>query len=393
MNPTTRGTLSIAIGALLVISACDGDEYTEDGQLVEKTNVRVVGVDFGQQVDSSNRLTDESDTFAPSDTIYASVRTKGSSPKTVLGVRWKNATGDEINMNNIVIRPSGDTSTLFALHHLVDLDTGQYSLDMRVNGKVVKTASFTVSKTAEPHRVSSRKTTQERETSFGAVRPFLTKTFARLTGSVASLFDRASGDQSPFEWKGLRAGMRFSRLDRLSKPGTPWRCTPFLLSSVGLDRYTAAADNDLGGGRVIAMVDTVGQRVVSVNYSRVWTPPGTGRRVDFERDLTGLAAKWDSMPGVIRRVHTTPEGSFLAEWTTPDSVWTAKMSYHKGLHDPKAVPEDFEIEEINWFYHVEARMSDSLKGQTRNPESAFYRTPNMACAGLLRGQKWVSPTQ
>src|SRR2546423_6042378 len=147
MNRTTRGTLTMAIATLLAIAACTGDEYTEDGQLVEKTNVRVVGVDFGRATDSLDQLTDETDTFAPSDTIYASVQTKGSSPKTVLGVRWKDPKGDEINMNNIVIRPTGDTSTLFALHHLVALDPGPYTLNMRVNGKVVRTADFTVSKT------------------------------------------------------------------------------------------------------------------------------------------------------------------------------------------------------------------------------------------------------
>ena len=195
MSPTTRGTLTLAIASLL-ISACGGDEYTENGQLVAKTDVRVVGVDFGPAVDSLKRVTDEADAFLPNDTIYASVRTKGSSPKTVLGVRWKNPSGDEISMNNIAIRPTGDTSTVFALNHLVALDTGEYTLAMRVNGKEVKTASFTVTKGAERHHALSREASKEVQTRVGSIRPLARKTFARLTEAVASLFHRVLNGQS-----------------------------------------------------------------------------------------------------------------------------------------------------------------------------------------------------
>src|SRR4051812_10429412 len=125
MNRTACGPLTLALASLLVTAACGGDDYTEDGQLAEKTNVRVVGVDVGRTVNSLKLVTDETDTFAPTDTVYASVRTKGSSPQTVLGVRWKDPGGDEIGANNLVVRPTGDTSTLFALYHLTELPSGR----------------------------------------------------------------------------------------------------------------------------------------------------------------------------------------------------------------------------------------------------------------------------
>jgi hypothetical protein len=390
MSPTTRGTLTLAIAALL-IAACGGDEYNENGQLVEKTDVRVVGVDFGPAVDSLKRVTDEADAFLPGDTIYASVRTKGSSPKTVLGVRWKNPSGDEISTNNIAIRPAGDISTVFALYHLVALDTGDYTLAMRVNGQEVKTASFTVTKGAERHHALSREASQEVQTRVGATRSFARKTFAQMTGAVASLFDRATNEQSPFEWKGLRAGMSFSRLDRLSQPGTPWKCMPFFMSAVGLDRSIALESDDFGAGRVIATVDTVGRRVLDVNYSVSWVPHDNSRTLDFERELTALAIKWDKMPGVIRHPRNEHEGPSSTTWQTPDSLWSARISYDQSHGVVR--PGGFEIEEIQYGDRLTARITDSMKGQMRNPQSDYYRRGNNACDALLRGQKWVPLTQ
>src|SRR4051812_20066376 len=128
-----------------VVSSTDrGDEYTEDGQLVEKTDVRVTGVDFGRTVDADKRLSDTTDEFVPTDHVYASIRTKGSSQKTTLGVRWKNPAGDEINSSNVWIRPTGDTSTVFDFSQQVPWKPGRYTLVARVNGAEVKTASFTI---------------------------------------------------------------------------------------------------------------------------------------------------------------------------------------------------------------------------------------------------------
>jgi hypothetical protein len=389
--------LTLALASLLAIAACaggDDEEYTEDGQLVEKTDVRVVGVDFGRAVNGVKHITDETDVFAPGDTMYASVRTTGSSPKTILGVRWRNAEGDEIGSNNILIRPTGDTSTLFTFRYSAGRGTGRYTLDVRVNGKVVKTAGFLVSATAEPRPVStiaearpdsSGETHVERQTRLVAVRFFARKTVARVTAAVSSLFERESSDQSPFEWRGLRAGMSFSKLNRLTQPAAPWKCTPLFLSEVGLERDIALQSQDFGAGHVVAMVDTVGKRVFRVQYSVTWMPPDTGRKVAFEREISALAVKWDDMPGVIRHPRDTTPGPTFAAWETPDSVWSAKMFYQQGAHGP-ARPDGFEIQEIHWGERLEASLTDSVKAQMHNPESAYYRNanPNAGCDALLK---------
>src|SRR6476469_2268552 len=101
MHPMTWRTLTLAIASSMVIAACSrsddggdggGDaDYNAYGQPIEKTDVRVVGVDLCRAADGAGRITDRAETFAPTDTVYASVRTEGSSSHTILGVRWKNA--------------------------------------------------------------------------------------------------------------------------------------------------------------------------------------------------------------------------------------------------------------------------------------------------------------
>jgi hypothetical protein len=385
MNALMLRTLTLTIALSMAMVACsgdDGEDYNEYGQLIKKTDVHVVSVDLGRAVDVGGHLTDATDIFAPTDTVYASVRTKGSSPSTVLGVRWKNAMGDEINGNNLVVRPTGDTATLFALRYPVALDPGRYTLETRVNGGVVKTSSFTVSSTAEPHRASPEEVVEDRQRRSLPTFLYKRSMFSRVRDMIAGLFDRAAGDESPFEWRGLRAGMRFSRLDRLSKPASAWTCTPFMLSAVGLQRATATSGNDLGWGRVHVMVDTVGQRVVSIEFGVDWVYGDTAGRVVFEHEMDTLADKWDRMPGVIRNPTRAPQGQSYARWVTPDSLWSAMISYSQGTHQSSPRANSFKIEEIHWGDSVAARVTDSLKGQMRNPESEYYRTPNTACNAL-----------
>lgn len=377
----------VTIAALLSIAACGGgDEDTEDGQLVEKTDVRVVGVDFGTAVDSTTqRVTGAAGTFAPTDHIYASVRTKGSSPKTTLGVRWKNEAGDEITGNNVWIRPTGDTSTVFGSPWLINLKPGQYTLDVRVNGATVKTAKFTVGEEAVANAeaantegvasdsVPTESATPETHTPgiFSTAMSRVRDEFTSLTHSTLVLIGRERKDQSPFEWHGLRAGMRLSEADRLSQPARPWERTPFLRSVVGFRRYTAPQNKDLGAGTLTILADTAEDRVLSVDYGVTWMPKDSAPRVAFEHEMEALGQKWDKLPGVIRQQTGQTTGPYFFEWATPDSTWSAEI-YYDGSVRRAGRPTGFEIKEMHWDQRVFAQISDSMKAQLRNPNSEYY---------------------
>ncbi|HJP61122.1 MAG TPA: hypothetical protein VJ865_14040 [Gemmatimonadaceae bacterium] len=348
---------------------------------MEKTDVRVTGVVLGRLVDSTTQSTDGADTFLPTDTVYASVRTKGASPQTVLGVRWEDSTGFEVNGDNRVIRPTGDTSTLFEFHHMTPMAVGRYTLAMRVNGKVVKTRNFVVTTDAEARSLAPKTVTRGLQPRFAGVKSLFSDAVARVSDAVESLRDRGDKDQSPFEWRGLRGGMSFTRLDRITNPGAPWKCTPFLLSAVGLERDIALQSRNFSAGHVHAIVDTVGKRVLSIGYSVAWMKPTDPQKVELERELTELADKWNAI-GVIRRRATQGHGPHLAEWVTPDSVWKAGISYYGDLNGVSR-PQSFEIEEIQLGHRLETEIPDSIEGQLHNPESPYYHRPNVSCAALL----------
>jgi hypothetical protein len=387
-------TLCTAVAAAFAIAACSGgDEYTEDGQLVEKTDVRVTGVDFGRGADAAGRITDETDAFSPNDTIYASVHTKGSSPKTVLGVYWRNPAGDEIGMENRLIRPAGDTSTVFVQRYIANRGSGSFSLDMRVNGKVVKSAKFIVGagareaiaqgagkSDASTEGTGPDSPSESKKTSgfVAAVSTAFSTTTARLRSGIKSATQRVlvltggePKEQSPFEWKGLRAGMRFSKLDRLSTPGSPWKRTPFIITVLGFERSTASENENLVAGSLQVIADTAADRVLEVSYAPRWIPKDSSNRLAFEREMVALGYEWDKMPGVIRQQTGQTTGPYFFQWVTPDSTWRATISYDGSVRRAGR-PASLRIDELNWSDRALARLSDSVSAARRNANSNYY---------------------
>ena len=243
------------------------------------------------------------------------------------------------------------------------------------NGDVSTTAARSVSSSTRSLRLHSR---------FAPIRTAFDYALKRVTRAGQDLLARGeSADQSPFGWRDLRGGMSFAKLDRVTKPAAPWKCAPLFMSAVGLERDIALQSEDYGAGHLTVTVDTVGGRVIDMAYSVSWTPNDKSREVKFEHELTALALEWDRLPGVIRHPATSHPGPYFAAWETPDSLWRAKIFYYQDAHDAGR-PSGFEIEETQWSHRMEARITDSMKGQLRNPESDYYRKPNTSCEALLK---------
>jgi hypothetical protein len=112
--------------------------------------LKVVALTFGKSVGADHKVTAEADTFAPSDTIYAVVGTTGGSPAARLTAHWswvsrsgaEKPAGDETK----TISPTTDAATEFHLTKIDGLATGDYKIEILLDGTSVATKAIRVAK-------------------------------------------------------------------------------------------------------------------------------------------------------------------------------------------------------------------------------------------------------
>ena len=88
--------LPLVLATLAVATACKKDAgYTADTSAPASatptpaaTALDVGDIDMGRHISADKKISDKTDDFAPKDTIYASIHTKGGSAPTQLTARW-----------------------------------------------------------------------------------------------------------------------------------------------------------------------------------------------------------------------------------------------------------------------------------------------------------------
>lgn len=106
--------------------------------------VRVTDVDLGLRVGSDKRVTDQTDSFRPSETVYVSVRTEGTVPSATLKARWTFQGGQVVQESSQTISPKGTTVTEFHVSNPKGWPKGSYQVEVFLNGSSVETESFKV---------------------------------------------------------------------------------------------------------------------------------------------------------------------------------------------------------------------------------------------------------
>ena len=106
--------------------------------------LRVSAIDLGKSVDADKKVTQPTSTFAPSDTIYASVATAGSSASTTLVARWTYQDGQLVNEETQTIAPTGPAVTEFHLSKPDGFPAGSYQVEVIANGASAGKRAFQV---------------------------------------------------------------------------------------------------------------------------------------------------------------------------------------------------------------------------------------------------------
>lgn len=137
-----------ALGALALAAAvagCGGEEAEEqDATAVAEESVEVTDVTLGTAVGADKRVTAETGTFGPLDTIYASVRTEGVASSARLTARWTYEDGQVVDETSRTIAPDGPEVTEFHVAKPDGWPAGSYEVVILLDGQEAERASFTV---------------------------------------------------------------------------------------------------------------------------------------------------------------------------------------------------------------------------------------------------------
>jgi len=157
MTPSIRSRLAVYVTAALTVAFVAGCGKKEEqsppqgasGGVVPAgaqpaATFQVADVKVGKKIDTNKQVTDQADTFAPRDTVFASVHTTGTAQNAQVVGRFTFQDGQVVSERTETISPSGDAYTEFHIAKPSGWPVGKYTLHVLVNGQEVQTKEFTV---------------------------------------------------------------------------------------------------------------------------------------------------------------------------------------------------------------------------------------------------------
>jgi len=108
----------------------------------------VTSVDLGNAIGADMKVAAPSTTFAPTDTIYASVATATGDPAATvpgkLTAKWSFEDGQVVNEESKDVNLSGDGTTEFHIEKPDGFPAGKYKVEISLDGDVVQSKDFEV---------------------------------------------------------------------------------------------------------------------------------------------------------------------------------------------------------------------------------------------------------
>ena len=139
---------SALAAALAITTACNPDQRekvdTAAGTVesVTRGTLAVLKIDMGRHAGPDKKIVDETETFSPKDTIYASVSTTGTAREGSVVSKWMLPDGSEVEQRADGASTAGNL--LFFLTKPEGLAKGKYTFRVLVDGREVRSESVTV---------------------------------------------------------------------------------------------------------------------------------------------------------------------------------------------------------------------------------------------------------
>ena len=99
---------------------------------------------MGRSLNADKTINGNTDSFKPTDTIYASIATEGTAATATLKARWTYQDGQVVNESTQTIAPTGDARTEFHISKPDGWPTGKYKLEVFLNGSSAATKDLEV---------------------------------------------------------------------------------------------------------------------------------------------------------------------------------------------------------------------------------------------------------
>jgi hypothetical protein len=100
-------------------------------------------VEVGSTVDANNKILASGSSFAPKDTIYASVDTSGNGNAT-LAAKWSDQNGQTLHEDSKTLNSNGPQTTAFMIAKPGGFPAGKYKVDISLNGSEVASKDFSI---------------------------------------------------------------------------------------------------------------------------------------------------------------------------------------------------------------------------------------------------------
>jgi hypothetical protein len=150
--------LPLLVASALVLVACGKKEEPkaaptpapapsiEPAPAPAPAGIAVSGVTTGSAIGADKKVTAATDSFAPSDTIYASVDTTGSGTAT-LAAKWTFTKGGQVAVvqeDSMTVNTTGPATHEFHVSKPDGWPAGDYQVDVTVDGQAAGSKKFTV---------------------------------------------------------------------------------------------------------------------------------------------------------------------------------------------------------------------------------------------------------
>src|SRR5688572_13751661 len=147
MHTRLLGTSILALTLAAVLSAActkSNENPGAAGTTGTGAGVRVSQIDMGRSLNGDKTIGDNTLSFKPTDTIYASIATAGSATTAEVKARWTYQDGQVVNESTQTIAPTGDARTEFHISKSERWPSGKYKLEVFLNGSSAATKDFEV---------------------------------------------------------------------------------------------------------------------------------------------------------------------------------------------------------------------------------------------------------